>query len=878
MRIAIDRDSVSMGDDAERHADVMEFPEGTSLRDVLAQVCDAYDLGSNTTWAVEIDGEAVALEARRPGQPGDQRFLTDPEAPFNGAAIHFRYFQQRDPDEVFAALQATRQQVMTARNAVDVQAPSPGLTVNDSRVHNLVQAATIGEVHLHQPSTRQAHSFANGPLCVGRIPALAAARQARAADTALAESLRNGSTAVLGQVLSGLGGVGKTQIAAAYARNRWDAGDLDLLVWVNATERESITAAYAQAGVALCGADESDGDRAAKAFLEWLDRPTTPQWLIVLDNVTDPGHLKDLWPPESACGRTVVTTRSRHAALEGAHRRLIDVDRFTAVEAHAFLEQRLGKRTKRIDGEARLAEALGFLPLALAQAAAYILDQPGLSCGDYCELLADRTHTLADLSPGMLPDDYAHSVAASLSLSIERANLRQQPTGLAEGILFLASFLDPAGIPAELFTTEVALVVYDHVIAWYGGDTGSSPVERDIRAALGNLHLLCLIDSDGDTVRIHALVQRVLRDALDTAAQRHFARAAGGLLLAVWPDPENDPPHSAILRANTARLREYADTLLFLPSVHPVLFKEGLSLAECGQVGAAAAHARQMSLDCAELLGSDHPDTLVARNNHVTWLGMTGDASKAVTMLEGLLTDYLATLGPESPSTLTARANLAFMRGEAGSPLSAVAELQALVEDSGRAIGPLHPISLAARRMLARWRGEAGDVHGAIAECRELLVLHSQVLGPDHPDTLVIRHNLATWRASAGELSEAIADFESLVPDCLRVLGHDHPDTLNAVNNLASYHAQNGDLRRALATLVDLVPTQIRVMGPDHPQTLLVRSNLAGCLGLAGDLQGASTMFDELTLDFERVFGAEDLRTRAIQADAGDLRLRMQEG
>lgn len=740
-----------------------------------------------------------------------------------------------DDDEEFAALQAAQQQAVAARNlADDAYAPGPGLTVNDSRVHNLVQAATIGEVHLHQPSPRQAHSFANGPLCIGRIPALAAARQARAADTALADSLRNGSTAVLGQVLSGLGGVGKTQIAAAYARTRWDAGDLDLLVWVNATERESITAAYAQAGVALCGADESDGDRAAKAFLEWLDRPAAPQWLIVLDNVTDPGHLKDLWPPETACGRTVVTTRSRHAALEGAHRRLIDVDRFTAAEAYAFLEQRLGKHTKRIDGAARLAQDLGFLPLALAQAAAYILDQPGLSCDDYCELLADRAHTLADLSPRVLPDDYAHSVAASLSLSIERAYHRQQPTGLATGILFLASFLDPAGIPADLFTTEAALQVYDDVLVAAGGGTRTPLTERDIRVTLGNLHLLCLIDSDGDTIRIHALVQRTLRDGLDAEEQGYFARAAADVLLTAWPDPENDPLRSAILRANTARLREYSGILLLLPGVHTVLFKEGGSLGDCGQFGAAAAHAWQLYLECEELLGHSHTDTINARNNHAYWLGMTGDASKAVAMFEDLLADSLTTLEPDSPYALMVRANL------------------------------------------ARWRGESGDVHGAVAEYRDLLGLHVQVLGADDPHTLRIRHNLATQRAASGKLSEAIADFENLVPDCLRVLGPDHPDTLNALNSLASYQARTGNLRSALAILTELVPAQVRIMGSDHPQTLTVRNNFAVWLARAGDSQRALAMFEELTLDVERVFGSEDRRTHAIRKDAGDLRRRMQ--
>ncbi|MEU5757018.1 NB-ARC domain-containing protein [Streptomyces sp. NPDC047829] len=131
-----------------------------------------------------------------------------------------------------------------------------------------------------------------------------------------------------------MGGVGKTQLAADYARAAWNEGSLDVLVWASASAQSPVVSAYAQAGVELCRADPEDPEQAAKQFLAWLapkpgHRPC--RWLIVLDDVSDPndlivhpdepGNRYSLWPPANPHGRTLLTTRRRDAALFGARRR-----------------------------------------------------------------------------------------------------------------------------------------------------------------------------------------------------------------------------------------------------------------------------------------------------------------------------------------------------------------------------------------------------------------------------------------------------------------------------------------------------------------------------------------------------------------------------
>ncbi|MET8451641.1 FxSxx-COOH system tetratricopeptide repeat protein [Streptomyces sp. NPDC005209] len=740
-----------------------------------------------------------------------------------------------------------------------------------------------GTQHIHYGASRPP---AEWPHQVGVIPPRAGSFQDRAETGRLRGALTGGQAAILvgqdtvrGQVLSGMGGVGKTQLAADYARTALADGQLDILVWVTASARSPVVDGYAQAGVDLCRADPDDPEQAARTFLAWLT-PKAGQkpcrWLVVLDDVTDPddlvvnpddpGNRYSLWPPASPYGRSLVTTRRRDAALTGEGRRLVEVGLFTEAEATAYLTRSLADRGREEPAGqlAALAADLGHLPLALAQAAAYLVDS-GQTTAAYRALLTDRTTTLADAAPDRLPDDQTLPLAAAWSLSLDRTDTLR-PAGLARPMLQLAALLAPNGIPEAVLTSPAALTHLAHHRT--GQDTATEPAPvpaRDAVRALRALHRLSLIDhtptTAHHTVRVHQLIQRATRDSLTLDQHHQFARTAADALIAAWPAIERDTALAQALRTNTDALTGCAEEALYTPDMHAVLYRTGRSLGSSGQVSAATSHFQHLVDTATRHHGPDHPDTLIARGDLADCRGEAGDAAGAATATAELLADRVRVLGDDHPNTLTTRSNLAHWRGQAGDASGAAAAFAELLPYMVRVLGDDHPNTLTTRYNLARWRGQAGDASGAAAAFAELLPRVVRVLGDDHPDTLSTRGNLVGWRGEAGDAAGAAAALAELLADRVRVLGDDHPDTLTTRGNLARWRGEAGDAAGAAAALAELLADRVRVLGDDHPDTLTTRGTLARWRGQAGDAAGAATATAELLADRVRVLGDDHPHT-----------------
>ncbi|MCG7205592.1 NB-ARC domain-containing protein [Streptomyces arenae] len=684
------------------------------------------------------------------------------------------------------------------------------------------------------------------------------------------------------RVVCGTGGVGKTQLVAQYARDLYDHGQVDVLVWVNATSHSAVVDAFAAAAAGLLGAGRDDPRAAGMLFRDWLKRPpgtarSRPgaRWLVVLDDVPHAGALKDLWPPEVPHGRTLITTRNRDAVFLSGGRTRVDVGRFTLEEAVEYVTAALGRHA--VPGAARevaaLAEDLGRLPLALSQAVPYMVNR-GLDCAAYRARLANRSRSLDDVLPTGtgLPDNQALTVAAAWDLSIDLAD-QQPPRGLARPLLHLLGMLDPNGVPEPvLLSAPARRYLSGHATppsrAGHGRDIADA---EDAADALANLRQFSLVEhgprSGGRTARVHQLIQRAVTERLSAEAGALCARSAADALLDVWPSGERDVDLAAALRSNTAALRRCAEDALYSPDAHAVLFRVGTSLGGVGRAGEARDHFQSLARSVERRLGAEHPDFLIARGYLAYWQGEGGDATGAVAELEALLPRMERTLGADHPETFGMRHSLAYWRGQAGDAAGAADAFAELLKDHQRVQVDDHIGTLTVRHECARWRGEAGEPERAVSDFAELLSDATVKLGADHRITLATRHSLARWRGETGDARGAAAELAELLPDLVRVMTAGHPDTLSARNDHARWLGEAGDASGAAAALAELVTRMEKKLGELHPHTLVTRHRLAHWVGTAGDPQAAAEALEGLRPDMLEALHEDDRRVLAVRQD-----------
>ncbi|HEX6343783.1 tetratricopeptide repeat protein [Umezawaea sp.] len=747
---------------------------------------------------------------------------------------------------------------------------------------NVVNAGTILGGVRYELANDQAEVTL--PHRAGAVPPRAMSFQRRSATSS---RLGGADTTVL----VGLGGVGKTQLAVDFAERLWESGELDLLVWVTASSRESVVAEYAHLASALFGDDRSDPERGARRLLTWL-ATTSCRWLVVLDDIRTPSDVNGLWPP-GAGGRVVATTRRRDTAVRGVGRDLVDVGVFAPEESYAYLRTAFSDSRHLLASFVELADDLGHLPLALAQASAYALDRQ-LSCEAYRARFADRRRRLASLFPevGSLPDEHRTTVATTWSLSVELAD-QLTPAGLGRPLLAVASLLDPNGIPAEVFTTTAVLDLLVRA-------TGRSVDVDDSTDGLHCLHRLSLITFDSTsvhTVRVHSLVQRATRDDLQPGALKGLTHVAARALNAVWPSVERDQGFVEVLRVNADALEVNTDGVVWDCHCRNLLFRAAISRGESGAVAAArdqftrfvnvararlgeehpyTLHARDhcarwtgeaggprealaqfeaLISDCRRVLGADHPDTLEVYNNLAYWRAHSGDVEHALREFRDLVQIYTQVLGPEHPSTLTARSNVARWTGEAGDPAAAVSCFEVLLPDLRRVLGDDNVLTMTTSHNLAHWRGGNGDVEGAVAGLERVLSSRSKVLGDDHPHTLSTRNNLAYWRAIAGDTARAVTEFRAVLADRKRVLGNEHPETLATLRECAYWWDRAGLFADAAAAYKDLLIGARQTWNVDDHSVLTLHRNIITCLRDAGDTSGMVEGLKAMAVEFERVYG-----------------------
>jgi hypothetical protein len=335
----------------------------------------------------------------------------------------------------------------------------------------------------------------------------------------LYEALRTGQEAGMAQpqALSGLGGIGKTQVAVEYA-HRYNS-DFQRVLWAKADSREHLISDFEEIAGLLNRKEqaglpdpqekhEQDQMHIVHALQDWLEE--NGDWLMILDNADDLKMIGD-FIPHAGKGHLVLTTRTRNV---GRIAQPIQIDRMTVEDGVLFLlrRARMIAKDSRLDNSSpsdrekaeEVFEALDGLPLTLDQAGSYI-DENACGLSGYLERYQSQRGELLKWRSG-LDFDYPESMATTWSLSFRKI---EEANKVAADLLRFCAFLAPDTIPEEFIT---------------GGAPYLGPILQAITtdrfkldAAIGELRTYSLLDREPNTrlLIVHRLVQAVLKDSLE---------------------------------------------------------------------------------------------------------------------------------------------------------------------------------------------------------------------------------------------------------------------------------------------------------------------------------------------------------------------------
>lgn len=406
--------------------------------------------------------------------------------------------------------------------------------------------------------------------------------------------VRADRASVVTQAIEGLGGVGKTSLAAVLAEAHRHA--FDIVWWVRAETSAVLITDLAELAPHLglpVTDDPADTAAAVRAALSRTER----SWLLVFDNAVNERAL-EAWLPVRGTGAILIT--SRNTEFPNADD-IVPVDTFPPAVAAEFLRKRVQVRNPHAAAEdlGPVVERLDGLPLALEQAAAWVARTPERRFARFVELYDD--HTNDPFPDGTSPRGYEQTATTTWRVSIDAAN---DEAPLAERALSLLAFCAPVGMPTRWLRDMGDDPFFD----------SAGPTAVDDALAALHAYSLATVASDG-TIAVHRVIQAAARRRTPPGANAAAIRTLRAQLPGDaenhlnWPTLAVLAPHALML---VGRPEPPPDSVAELC---PLLDNISSYQRSSGNVSAAITTATR-TLDLATAwLGPQHPQTLASCNN-----------------------------------------------------------------------------------------------------------------------------------------------------------------------------------------------------------------------------------------------------------------------
>jgi tetratricopeptide (TPR) repeat protein len=705
------------------------------------------------------------------------------------------------------------------------------------------------------------------------------------------------------QVIEGLGGIGKTQIAVEYAYRARDQGRYTHTLWIAAANEEAILMSFVALAELLPGVSsvgETDQRKLVAAVLRWLEQCKEP-WLLIVDNADDLSSVQPYLPLQGN-GSVLLTTR---ASAVGWLASSLEVDTMGVLEGAELLlrrAQRLAHATEEeINEAANLVVTLGQFPLALDQAGAYI-EETGCSLADYLQLY--HSHRSALLSRrGRQAVGYPASVATTWSLSFEHV-AASNPA--AAELLRLCAFLAPDTIPEELLT---------HGAPYWPPTLQEAAIDRfHFNQALETLLAFSLVKrlAEDHLLSVHRLVQVVQQDRLAAVEQRQWAERlirAVNLLFPRDPKEVGSWPLSqryldqvqvcdALIQEHHLTLFEGAELLdrvgtflheRALYTLAEPLFQRALSiweeqdnpqplnrtqtlshLANLYAVQGKYAEAESLYWQAIEILeqkvGSEHTLLGSPLRGLAHVYTNQGKYAQAEPLYKQALRLLEQQWSPDSPEVFQALNGLAFVHLQQGNYAQAELLSQRALRILEQQYGPEHPTVAFALIGLALVHTQRREYAQAESLYQRVIRIREQQLGPEHPLVATALHELAKLYAGQGKYAQADPLFQRALRIRERLFGPNGTAVADTLRGLADLHTRQEEYARAEPLYQRALRIREQQFGPEHLEMAEALQDFADFQHAQGHASEVAQLYQRVLAIRETIFGPEHPQTVETRA------------
>lgn len=675
----------------------------------------------------------------------------------------------------------------------------------------------------------------------------------------------------------GLGGIGKTQLTLEYVWQNYK--EYKGVCWFNAESREQLMASYMSLGHKLNLFTEAEKnidseekgklEEKSKRVKEWLENPSRAGWLLIYDSAVKQDDINNLLPVKE--GKILIT--SRH--IYWPQYQKIPVGLFTQKESLDYIKIIIGETKYQENDANELAKLLGYLPLALAQASAYI-EQNSISIAEYIDLYEKKYSEL--LAENMLPkDEYQKAIAITWNVTL--AQMQKESPDSVE-LLYYCSHLYHEQIPESL-------------IPYFFKSKDKAELNLIVNKAkrIARQYSMITVDENKKSFSMHSLVQQVIRTQLtDRNDEIKYLINQMEALYRIFPNENTSQDAFELIKTLSTHLEKgidyidnYFEKITHLPQQSIVFQKEILlkiliELAECyGTLGSPLKRKKlaMRALSITELFKVDEKYRAIILHHIGNASGDLGNPREQIIILEQALKIFQRIcLDGENWPAITMQ-NLSNAYGKLGNPHKQKILLEEALEilDKDREKNILERASVL--NNLATACGALGDRKRKKDLLEEALDIYEK---HDKEQNIRTAITIANLGVTCGELDDH-QQKNRLLNNALNIIKKFPKEDLillaETTENYAISFGDLGDLVKNRELLEEVLKIKEKHYGIYHVEYAKTLANLGNVFFKDNQLDSAKLCLDQALTIIKSHSDKNDIQIALIKGNLGVLHMKL---